>query len=86
MGGRELRRLHARLLAGIRVELVVNAAQDAAPGLLLREVPEARVAARLSGKSHRSRIGDGERNVVTAECDLQRARRRSRQARRIPGI
>src|SRR4029453_17201204 len=76
----------ARRPTGIRIELIVDAAIDAASGLLDGQVVKAGETIGHAGKASGSRVSDGERDVVPAKCKLQRSRTRSPYARRVAGI
>src|SRR6185503_12615544 len=85
-GMRELRHVHARGLAGVRLELEVDAAMDARAGLLLGQLPESRKVARDRRKSSGPRPCYRESNVVAIEDELKRSCGRRRETGDIPRI
>src|SRR5262245_60695770 len=64
----------------------MDAAENAAAGLLLRQVPEPAEIARDRRQTHGARIGDRERDVVTVERQLERPRGCRRQTRNVPAV
>src|SRR5262245_57857641 len=80
------RYLRAGDLTCIRIKLVVDAAIDAAPRLLVCELPKTREGSRLGRKTRRSRPRHGEWHIVAAKHELKRTRGGRGQTCDVAGV